>query len=333
MRALKNALPTDLKGAVALSHRARTGGQAVAYAGGGSDILGLMKDRIVTPDVLVYLKPIKGLDTVTSDSRSVTIGGLITLDVLARHDLVRREYPVLAEAAETVATPQIRNVGTLAGNVCQRPWCWYYRNGFKCLKNGGNRCYSVDGENQFHAIFGGGPSYIVHPSDTATALVSLNATFRVVGPSGERLVPAAEFFTLPRDGPARENVLKDDEVLAAFILPRPAPGTRSTYHKVMDREAWTHAIVSAAVVLTPDPADPRVCRDARVVLGGVAPIPWRVPEVERLLKGQPLTADLAAKAGETAVAGARPLAKNGYKVGMTRSLVARTLEGLARRNA
>jgi xanthine dehydrogenase YagS FAD-binding subunit len=333
MKALENALPTDVKTAVALARQARVNGKSAAFAGGGSDILGLMKDRIATPDVLVYLKSIKGLDGVTSDSRAVTIGGLITLDTLAHHDLIRREYPVLAEAAETVATPQIRNAATLAGNVCQRPWCWYYRNGFKCLKNGGTRCFSVDGENQFHAIFGGGPSYIVHPSDTAPALVALNAAFRIVGSAGERLVPAADFFTLPKDAPARENILKEDEVLAAFILPRPSAGTRSTYHKVMDREAWTHAIVSAAVVLTVDRANPGVCREARVVLGGVAPVPWRLPEVERMLKGQPITADLAAKAGEAAVAGARPLAKNGYKVGLTRSLVARTLEELVRRNA
>src|SRR4029077_17287819 len=125
-------------------------------------------------------------------------------------------YPVLAEAAESVATPQIRNVGTLAGNVCQRPWCWYYRNGFKCLKNGGTACYSVSGENAFHAIFGGGPSYIVHPSDTAPALVALEATFRIAGAGGERPVPANEFFTLPTADAARENVLGDGDMLTSI---------------------------------------------------------------------------------------------------------------------
>jgi len=349
MKAFTNAMPRDVKDAARLARSAQGSGQIAAFAGGGSDLIGLMKDRVVTPDVLVYLRSIKGLDTVTSDSRTVTIGGLITLDALSRHELVRREYPVLAEAADSVATPQIRNGATLAGNVCQRPWCWYYRNGFKCLKNGGNRCFSVDGENQFHAIFGGGPSYIVHPSDTAPALVALDATFRIVGPAKERQVPAADFFTLPKDNPARENVLKEDEVLAAVILPRSprasagAPTMRSTYTKVMDREAWTHAIVSAAVVLSFDPAEPRgsgahgsadaVCRDARVVLGGVAPVPWRVTEVERMLKGQRITPELAAKAGEAAIAGARPLAKNAYKVGMTRSLVARTVQELGTRSS
>jgi len=218
-----------------------------------------------------------------------------------------------------------RSLGTLAGNICQRPWCWYYRNGFKCLKNGGNTCYSVTGENEFHAIFGGGPSYIVHPSDTAPALVALDATFRIVGPSGERTVPAAEFFTLPTADASRENVLKNDEMLASITLPAARKNVRSTYHKVLDREAWTHAVVSAAIVLEMDKDS---CRSARVVLGGVAPIPWRLPEVEKLLVGQRMTAALAARAGEAAVSGARPLAKNAYKVPLTRALVTRTLSGL-----
>jgi xanthine dehydrogenase YagS FAD-binding subunit len=232
---------------------------------------------------------------------------------------------VLAEAAEGVATPQIRNVGTLAGNICQRPWCWYYRNGFPCLKNGGTSCFSVTGENQFHAIFGGGPSYIVHPSDTAPALVALDARFRIVGPSGERVVPAADFFVLPRENAARENVLADDEVLADIRLPRISGGAKSTYHKVLDREAWTHAVVSAAIVLDMDGA---VCRTARVVLGGVAPIPWRLPEVEKLLAGQRITPALAARAAETSVQGARPLAKNGYKIPLTKGVIERTLTEL-----
>jgi xanthine dehydrogenase YagS FAD-binding subunit len=330
MKALTSASPKDLAGAIALAREARGRGRTAAFAGGGSDLLGMMKDRLVTPDVLVYLKPIKGLDAVTSASAAVTVGGLTTLDALGGHALIRREYTVLAEAAETVATPQIRNVATLAGNVCQRPWCWYYRNGFPCLKNGGNVCYSIAGENEFHAIFGGGPSYIVHPSDTAPALVALEAKFRIVGPSGERLVAAADFFTLPAADPARENVLRNDEVLAAVVLPRASAGTRSTYFKIMDREAWTHAVVSAAVVLE---IEQGVCRAARIVLGGVAPIPWRLPEVEKMLAGQRITPALAARAGEAAVAGARPLAKNGYKVPMTQAMVRRTIEALAGRSA
>ena len=326
MKAFTNASPRDLTQAVTLIRQSRDANRSVAIAGGGSDLLGMMKERLVTPDVVVHLKAVKNLDQVKQTKDGVTIGGLITLDALGAHPLIRKQYAVLAEAAEGVATPQIRNVATLAGNLNQRPWCWYYRNGFKCLKNGGSTCYSVTGENEFHAIFGGGPSYIVHPSDTAPALVALDATFRIVGPDGERRVPAAEFFTLPTVDPARENVLKDAEVLAEIVLPARAASTRSTYHKILDREAWTHAVVSAAVVLD---MNRDVVRTARVVLGGVAPIPWRLPDVEKMLAGQRMTPELAAKAGEAAVAGARPLAKNGYKVPLTRNMVKRTLEGFA----
>jgi xanthine dehydrogenase YagS FAD-binding subunit len=184
----------------------------------------------------------------------------------------------------------------------------------------------VAGENQFHAIFGGGPSFIVHPSDTAPALVALDARFTVMGPSGERTIPASEFFALPRVNAARENVLAKEEVLASVHLPRPAANTRSTYHKVMDREAWTHAVVSAAIVLE---MDQQVCRNARIVLGGVAPIPWRLQNVEAMLAGQRITEDLAAKVAEAALEGANPLAKNGYKVPLTKAVVRRTLLGMA----
>jgi xanthine dehydrogenase YagS FAD-binding subunit len=326
VKAFTNANARDLTQAITLIRQARDAHRSVALAGGGSDLLGMMKEGLIAPDVVVHLRSIKSLDRVTVKN-GATIGGQTTLDAIASNAAIRRDYRVLAEAAEGVATPQIRNVATIAGNVCQRPWCWYYRNGFACLKNGGTTCFSVSGENEFHAIFGGGPSYIVHPSDTAPALVALDATFRIVGPGGERRVAAADFFTLPTVDASRENVLKDGEVLAEIVLPARAAGARSTYHKILDREAWTHAVVSAAVVLD---MNQDVCRSARVVLGGVAPIPWRLPEVEQLLAGKRITPDVAAAAGEAAVAGARPLAKNGYKVPLTRNMVRRTLEDLAK---
>jgi xanthine dehydrogenase YagS FAD-binding subunit len=324
MRTFSNSNPRDLKQAVLLASSARRDGKSVSFAGGGSDLLGMVKEHIVNPDVLIHLSGIKGLDQVELKGGTVRVGGQITLDTLSRHPLITTKYAVLAEAAASVATPQIRNAGTLAGNVCQRPWCWYFRNGFPCYKAGGNQCFSVTGENQFHAIFGGGPSFIVHPSDTAPALVALDAKFRMVGPSGERTLAAADFFTLPKQNAARENALNDDEVLASVEFPESRG--RSTYHKVLDREAWTHAVVSAAVVLDMDKG---VCRSARIVLGGVAPIPWRVPDAERLLAGQRITPELTAKVAEAAVAGANPLAKNKYKVPLTREIVQRTVLALA----
>ncbi len=325
MRAFSNANPKDIREAVSLLSQAHSQGRSASIVGGGSDLLGMVKEHLVAPDVLVNLKAIRGLDRIEAQSGGVRIGGLITLDALSRDQRIRKEYTVLAEAAENVGTPQIRNAGTLAGNVCQRPWCWYFRNGFPCLKNGGNICFSASGENQLHAIFGGGPSYIVHPSDTAPALVALEAEFHIAGPTGERVLPASEFFQLPRVDASRENVLAKDEVLASIQLPAARPGVRGTYHKVLDREAWTHAVVSAAIVLE---MDRQICRSARVVLGGVAPIPWRLPKVEAMLVGQRITPELAAKAGEASIEGARPLAKNKYKLPLTKAVVKRTLLSL-----
>jgi xanthine dehydrogenase YagS FAD-binding subunit len=338
MRAFANQNARTVQQAVALAREAIDAGRSVSFAGGGSDLLQLVKDHIPNrpgrtpgtgePDVLINLKGVVGLDRIESNAGGLRIGGLTTLRAIGEDPVVRERYTVVAEAADTVATPQIRNVGTLAGNIAQRPWCWYFRNGFPCYKAGGDRCFSAGGENQLHAIFGGGPSYIVHPSDMAPALVALGASFRVAGTGGERTVAASEFFVLPRQDSRHENVLADDEVLVRAEVPPVPNGTRSTYRKIMDREAWTHALSSAAVVLQ---MDGEVCRSAAIVLGGVAPIPWRVPEAEALLAGRRVTPDLARRVGEAAVSGARPLAKNAYKVPLTQKLVERTVLELATR--
>jgi xanthine dehydrogenase YagS FAD-binding subunit len=332
MKTFANRNPQSLQEAVELARVARRAGQSASFASGGTDLLQLVKDRIPNrpgsgaPDVLINLKAVPAMsDLARGTSGGLRIGGLVTLARLAGDAYVRDRFPGLAQAAESVGSPQIRNVGTVAGNLVQRPWCWYYRNGFPCYKAGGDRCFSAGGENQLHAIFGGGPSYIVHPSDLAPALVALDATFRVIGPAGERVMPAAEFFVSPRVDAAHENVLADDEVLVSVDVPPPSPYLRSTYRKVMDRETWTHALASVAMVLD---IQAGVCRDGHIVLGGVAPVPWSVPEAARLLVGQRVGPDLAARVAAAAVADARPLAKNAYKVPLTRGLVERTLLSL-----
>lgn len=326
MKALSSVDARDPAHAATLADAARRRGDAVVYAGGGSDLLGMIKERLVEPDVVVRLARMPGFDGVVEEpDGGLRLGGMITLDALSRHPRVRERFTMLAEAAGSVGTPQIRNVATLAGNLCQRPWCWYYRNGFRCYKNGGDRCFAVTGENEHHAIFGDGPSHIVHPSDTAVALVALGAAVRLVGPNGERTLAVHDFFTLPARDPARENVLEAGELLAEVVVPAPTPGTRSAYHKILDREAWTHAVVSLAVSITLDRGTVRRCR---VALGGVAPVPWRLPRVERLVEGRALTAPLAAEAGDLAVQGARPLAHNGYKVDLVRATVRRGLLAL-----
>ena len=327
MKTFTSANPKSVSEAVKLLAKGNA-----APVGGGSDLLGMVKEHLVTPDVLVNLRSIQGLDKINTgmfasgayQNNRATIGALTTLTEIAEHPVIRKNFTVLADAASVVGTPQIRNAGTLAGNVCQRPWCWYFRNGFPCYKNGGKTCFSVIGENEFHAIFGGGPSYIVHPSDTAPALVALDAQFKIAGPSGERTVAASDFFAPPSKDPARENILAHDEVLTEVVVAA-QPNLRSTYHKELDRESWTHAVASVAVALE---MDGNTCKKARVVLGGVAPIPWRVPKVEAMLEGKRITPELAAQAGQAAVEGAKPLAKNAYKVKLTAAIVKRTLTNL-----
>jgi xanthine dehydrogenase YagS FAD-binding subunit len=317
MKSFRNVNPKSLTEAA----RALQDPKAMVV-GGGSDLLGMIKEHIVAPDTLVNLKAISGIDTITRRGNALHIGGLATIDSVSDSSDIRQRYTVLAEAAGQVATPQIRNVGTIAGNLTQRPWCWYFRNNFPCYKNGGNTCFSITGENEFHAIFGGGPSFIVHPSDTAPALVALNARFRIVGPQREREIAAADFFQLPTVNPAKENALAPGEVLAEVILPDPKANTRSTYVKVLDRESWTHAVVSVAAVLEMNGAQ---CRSARIVLGGVAPIPWHVPAAEAVLQGKTITEALLVQAAEKALEGARPLAKNAYKIPLTKATVKQAL--------
>jgi len=326
MKALTNINARSITEAVAAAREAASTGRSFAFSGGGTDLLQQIKDGTDKADVIINLRTVRDARAVSVSTTETLIGGLITLSELADHAALSDPWAVLREAAASVGTPQIRNVATLAGNVTQRPWCWYYRNGFHCFKAGGNQCFSVNGENQQHAIFGGGPSFIVHPSDVAPALVALNATFEVTGPGGPRRIAAADFFVLPSQNPARENALVATELLSGVCIPTPAAGVVSTYLKVTDREAWTHAEVSVAAVLHLD--GDRI-RTARVVLGGVAPIPWRLTEVEHFLSGKSLSAAVAGQAGALAIAAAQPLAKNGHKLPMTSAAVERALMRLA----
>ena len=327
MKALTNINARSIADAVAAANAAAARGQAFAFSGGGTDLIQQIKDGTNQADVLINLRTVREARAVVVSPTETLIGGLITLTELAGHAALSDPWAVLREAAASVGTPQIRNVATLAGNVTQRPWCWYYRNGFNCFKAGGNQCFSVNGENQQHAIFGGGPSFSVHPSDLAPALVALGATFEVLGPDGPRHLTAAELFVLPSQNPARENTLGATDLLTGVRIPTPAVETVSTYLKITDRAAWTHAEVSVAVVLQ---VEGTRIQTASVVLGGVAPMPWRLPEVEQWLRGQALSAPVAGRAGALAIAHAQPLAKNGHKVPMTSAAVERALLRLVR---
>jgi xanthine dehydrogenase YagS FAD-binding subunit len=291
---------------------------------GGQDLLTTMKDYASRPSRLVNLKSIRGLNKLSLDAKGLTIGSLITLTELEEHQPTRKIMPGLAEAAHSVATPQIRNLGTVAGNLCQRPRCWYFRlEEVICLKKGGDTCYSFDGENKYNAILGGGPSYIVHPSDLAPMLLALGARLSVVGPEGKRVIPLDKFFTLPSAGDIRrENVLKNDEIVTEIFVPASPLAARSTYLKFKERESLDFAMSSVAVALQ---MSGKTVQDVRIVLGGVAPIPWRVPDAEKYVTGKELTNDVLHEAGTIALAHAEPLSKNEYKVPLTQTLVRRAL--------
>ena len=296
----------------------------VSVIAGGTDLITEMKDRIASPGRIVNLKSISGLDSVRyEEGRGLTIGALATLAKIDEDATIREKYPALSQGAAAAATPQIRNQGTIGGNLCQRPRCPYYRDpALYCFKRGGGICYAEKGDNRYHSIFGGGPSYIVHPSDVAPALIALGATLKIHGPKGTREVPCEEFFTLPEDDPMRETVLEPNEILTEIHVPPPAPGTRSTYIKAAQRRSWDFALVSAACVLQ---MDGEVCREARIVLGGVAPKPWRVPHAEKVLAGKRIDEKAAAAAGNGALKGARPMKKNGYKIPLGRAIVKRAI--------
>jgi len=300
--------------------------EAARPIAGGQDILTTMKDYITRPTRVVNLKGIKGLDKIESDGKSgLRIGALVTLTQLEESQLVRRSFPGLAEAAHSVGTAQIRNLGTVGGNLCQRPRCWYFRlEEVICLKKGGTECYAATGENKYHAIFGGGPSYIVHPSDLAPMLVALGASVSVAGADGKRTIALEKFFTLPSDGDVRrENVLKNEEIITDVVVPASKFGAHSTYLKFKERDSMDFAMsaVAAAVTLGAN----KTVSEARIVLGGVAPIPWRVPKAEAALAGKGLSNDVLMNVAKVALEGAEPLAKNAYKIPLTQTLVRRAL--------
>ncbi|HEX8888158.1 MAG TPA: xanthine dehydrogenase family protein subunit M [Pyrinomonadaceae bacterium] len=293
---------------------------------GGQDILTTMKEYLTRPTRVVNLKSIRGLDRIEADGKGgLRIGALVTLTQLEESPLVRKNFSGLAEAAHSIATPQIRNLGTVGGNLCQRPRCWYYRlEEVVCLKKGGSECYAATGENKYNAIFGGGPSYIVHPSDLAPMLVALGASVSVTGSEGTRVIALDKFFTLPSEGNIRrENVLKNDEIITSIQVPASMFAAHSTYLKFKERESMDFALssVAAAVELGAN----KTVKQARIVLGGVAPVPWRASKAESYLNGKTLSNDVLLEAARLALDGAKPLEKNAYKVPLTQTLVRRAL--------
>ena len=284
--------------------------------GGGTDLLVAMREGLVRPERVVDLRGLPDSDAMTwGADGSLRLGAATRIAAIANDPLVRDRFPALAMACESVGSPALRNMGTLGGNLCQRPRCWYFRSGIPCLKSGGSDCPAREGENTHHAVFGGGPCYAVNPSDPAVALTALEAAIQVEGPHGPRAVPIADFFVLPDPDTRRETALGPGEFVTGVDVPADSSGGLQRYTKVLQRGAWDFALASMAVVRRADGS-------VRMVLGGVAPVPWRVnSSVEEDVASGALNDDDLEVLAERALYDAKPLSRNGYKVTLCRSLL------------
>jgi xanthine dehydrogenase YagS FAD-binding subunit len=317
MKEFKIAQPQSLDQAATLLSQEKVGYSLMA---GGTDLLDEIKNKIIAPDVVIDLRSIPDLATIKTDKKHVMIGAMTSVSELAGNPIIQERYPGLVEAALSLASPQIRNVGTIGGNLCQRPRCWYYRDTDTiCRKKGGSRCYAFEGRNKYHALFGGGMCYIVHPSDLAPALISLEAEVTITGPAGKKQsMKLEEFFTLPQNNVRKENVLEPNQILSEIRIPLPKNGSTSAYHKFKERGTWDFAVVSAAIngVLSGG-----VFKDIGIVCGGLAPIPWRLKKAEDFIRGKKLTDEVIRQGAKQALENARPLEENAYKMDLVEAVV------------
>jgi xanthine dehydrogenase YagS FAD-binding subunit len=318
MQAFEYANPSTLQEAAGLL--APQWGQTDLLAG-GTDLLSLMKEYLHTPSRVVNLKNIKELGGISPGKPAgLRIGALATMHEIATNAAVRKDYQSLADAAAGIPSPQIRHMGTAGGDLCQRPRCWYYRQGFGLLAMKDGKSLVPDGENRYHAIFGGGPAYFVSASSLGPALVALGATVKLVSAKGSRELPLSRFFVIPKDEGSREIALRPDEILTEILIPA-APSHSATY-EVRQKEAldWPLAVASVALHMKGSTVSA-----ARIVLGHVAPTPWEASEAGKTLVGKTVTASTAEEAGKSAVSGAQPLSQNAYKVQLAKVAVKRAL--------
>lgn len=321
MRAFEYGNPSSVKQAISLL--GSNWSEAAVFAG-GTDLISLMKDSVVTPGRLVNIKQIRELHGLREEKGGLLIGAATPLEDLYEHFLPRRTLPALLTAIEGVSSYQMRSMGTAGGDLLQRPRCWYFRNGFGLLaRNSKGQSLVPKGDNRYHAIFGNqGPAYFVSPSSLAPPLVALGASVRIEGPKGGREIKLTELFRIPRDTGEREHTIGPKEILTEILIPASAHGMRNATYEVRERKFMDWPLATASVALR---MEGRRVRQAHVVLGQVAPIPWRAEAAEKALAGKTLNEATAASAGEAAVEGARPLSKNGYKVQLVRVAVKRAL--------
>ncbi|HXG08574.1 MAG TPA: xanthine dehydrogenase family protein subunit M [Gemmataceae bacterium] len=290
--------------------------------GGGTDLLDLQKEYIAQPDKVISLGAVKGLTGIKTEGGRVVIGAGTKLAEIAEHTEIRKAFPALAEAAGLIGGPQIRNMGTLGGNLCQRNRCWYFRDEHvHCLLKGGKKCYATDGDNRYHAVFTQGhPCVIVNPSTLAPVLIALGAVAEVLGPKGKRTIELAKFFHAPSKASEREHVLAPNELVLAVSIP--SQGLKNASYEVRHKQSYDWPLVQAAVAFNLDGGK---ARDVKVVLGHVAPTPLVADAAAKGLEGQTITEGTAVEAGVAAARGAKPLSHNAYKVKLIEVAVKRAL--------
>ncbi len=320
MQAFEYVSPTSIEEAV--RSLGNTWGETEVLAG-GTDLLSLMKDNASTPKRVVSLKQVKELRGIEFKAgEGLRLGALATFDELLESPAVRQIYPALVQAAEGVSSPQIRSMGTVGGDLCQRPRCWYFRLGYGLLARQNGKALVPEGDNRYHAILGNsGPAYFVNASSLAPILIALGAKVRIQGPKASRELALERFFVTPTSDDQREYALKSNEILTEISVPEPR-GAKMAVYEVRQKEALDWPLAAAAVVLR---VDGRTVKSARVVLGHVAPVPWPSREAEQALAGKALSEQVAAQAGNAAVRKATPLSKNGYKVQLARVAVKRAI--------
>lgn len=320
MRGFEYASPTTKEQAVGLLGKDWADADVLA---GGTDLLALMKDDVVSPKRLVNIKDIHELRGITVSSKGLRIGALVTIQELTDHAQVREAFPVVAMTASEIAGPQIRNMGTVGGNLCQRPRCWYYRAGYGLLaKDKSGESLVPTGDNRYHAILGNaGPAYFVSPSTLAPMFIALGGTVRLFGPKGKREIPVEKFFVIPQSESEREHDLRPNEIVTEIMLPH-LTGVKAATYEVRQKDAmdWPLAIASVALSFNGNKV-----RSARVVMGQVAPTPWRSKEAEAALVGKAITEETAKAAGDAAVSGAKSLGRNAYKIQLARVAVKRAV--------
>ena len=292
------------------------------YAG-GTDLLGLMKDDIITPDQLVNLKNLGKYNFIDYNEKDgLTIGALTKLNQISEHPIVKGKYNVLAEAISELATLQLRNVGTLGGNICQRPRCFYFRGDYDCIRKGGDSCFAVSGNNKFHCIVGGGPCYIVHPSDTAVALIALDAKFKIFSGKEEKIILAKDFFILPEVDDTKENILQKGDLLLEIMIPPVDKKIAGKYIKVKERGTWDFAMVSIAGVFN---KDGNKIKNGKIAFGGVAPIPWEEEIINQNLTNLNLNEENINRISDLAFTKAEAMSMNAYKIKLARNLIKKIL--------